>query len=351
MASSPPKPALGKTGVILPPIVFGTSSLGNLYQVIDPLVKRDIISEWFRQSDGIVAVDTAGKYGAGLALESIAESLTHLSIEPEQILISNKLGWRRVPLSGDEPTFEPGAWVGLEHDAVQDIGYEGILRCWTEGDELLSPYRADFVSVHDPDEYLAAATDDSDRESRWTDILDAYRALGELRDRGEVQAVGVGSKDWRVSQRISNAVELDWVMLATSLTIYSHPPALLDFVETLRQRQIAVINSAVFHAGFLMGGSFFDYRPVGNTPEDVARLSWRERFHHVCADHAVAPAVACVAFGMSPPGVVATALSSSRPERIAEHVRLVDQKPPAEFWQSMVEAELLENDVVETLLR
>ncbi|WP_252734005.1 hypothetical protein [Pseudoalteromonas sp. C2R02] len=30
-------------------------------------------------------------------------------------------------LTSDEPTFEPGAWFNLKHDAVQDISYQGIL--------------------------------------------------------------------------------------------------------------------------------------------------------------------------------------------------------------------------------
>ena len=41
---------------------------------------------------------------------------------PERVLISNKLAWKRVPLPhpGAEPTFEPGAWVNLKNDAVQE---------------------------------------------------------------------------------------------------------------------------------------------------------------------------------------------------------------------------------------
>lgn len=337
--------AFGATGLELPPIVFGTSALGNLYRAIGDDVKREIVSQWFDHVSGTVAVDSAGKYGAGLALESMAKALTQLEVDPENIIISNKLGWRRIPLETPEPTFEPGAWVGLEHDAVQDISYEGILRCWQQGCELLAPYRPQLVSVHDPDEYLAAATDETDRQSRWNDVVAAYQALGELRDRGEVTAIGVGSKDWRISQRLAQNCDLDWVMLATSLTVYTHETELLDFVESLRERNIAVINSAVFHAGFLTGGDFFDYRKVtGDSADDQALLHWRERFRGICQRFDVRPAEACVAFGMSPPGVVATALNSSRPERIAQNVALCTAKPAQEFWVAVKEAGLIDAD-------
>ena len=307
------KAAVPTIGNMLPPIIFGTSALGNLYQAVDRDTKRSIVSEWFEHCDGVVAADSAGKYGAGLALESMADALRSLNVAPEQILISNKLGWRRVALTTPEPTFEPGAWVGLEHDAVQDISYDGILRCWEQGCELLAPYRPQLVSVHDPDEYLAAATDKNDRQRRW-----------------------VGSKDWRVSEELARAFPLDWVMLATSLTIRTHPQSLLDFVRTMRLQGVSVINSAVFHAGFLTGGDYYDYRKVtGESVEDQELISWRQRFHGHCEQHGVRPAEACVAFGMSPPGVVATALNSSKPDRIAQNVQLVSAEPPAEFWTSM----------------
>ncbi len=343
MSSEAATSPIGKTGLRLPPIVFGTSALGNLYQAIDDSVKQEIVAEWFQHSPGIVAADSAGKYGAGLALESMSAALTALDIDPNQIVISNKLGWRRVPLETPEPTFEPGAWIDLKYDAVQDISYDGILRCWHQGCELLGPYKPQLVSVHDPDEYLAAASDETDRQRRWDDILGAYQALRELREQGEVAAIGVGSKDWKVSQRLADQCGLDWVMLATSLTIYTHPTDLLQFVESLRQRNIGVINSAVFQAGFLTGGKFFDYREVtGESPEDQALLRWRERFVGRCEEFDVKPAEACVAFGMSPPGVVATALNSSRPSRIAQNVELVTTTPPGDLWKTLREDGLID---------
>ena len=47
--------------------------------------------------------------------------LQELGVPPDKVLISNKLAWKRVPLTTPEPTFEPGVWVNLKNDAVQDI--------------------------------------------------------------------------------------------------------------------------------------------------------------------------------------------------------------------------------------
>jgi D-threo-aldose 1-dehydrogenase len=103
-----------------------------------------------------------------------------LNVNPSDVLISNKLGWLRTELKTAEPTFEPGVWRNLKHDAVQQISYDGILECYEQGNNLLGDYRAELVSVHDPDEYLAAAEDEQERAQHYRDILEAYRALNEL---------------------------------------------------------------------------------------------------------------------------------------------------------------------------
>jgi D-threo-aldose 1-dehydrogenase len=291
---------LGRTGIKIPPIIFGTSALGNLYQALPQQTKLDIVKEMFQHVEKPVALDSAGKYGAGLALEVIGHSLKELGIRSQDVVISNKLGWLRVPLKTPEPTFEPGAWVDLAYDAEQNISYDGILRCWEQGCELLGPdYRPQVVSVHDPDEYLAQATSTDDRKRRFDDIVAAYQALADLKQQGEVRAIGVGAKDWQSIRELSREVVLDWVMFANSMTIFSHPPELLAFIDELSRQQIGIINSAVFNAGFLTGGEYFDYRKLNrNNPEDKIIFEWREKFFAACQYYDVLPANACVQFGM-----------------------------------------------------
>lgn len=327
---------LGNSGVRVPPLVFGTSCLGNLYEALPRATKLAISREWFAHVPAPVVLDSAGKYGAGLALEVIGANLRELGVAPDTVVISNKLGWLRTPLRTPEPTFEPGVWAGLAHDAAQRIDYAGILDCWEQGCELLGePYRPQLASVHDPDEFLAAAASPDDRRRRFDQVLDAYRALADLRRRGEVRAVGVGAKDWRVIREIAAAVPLDWVMLANSLTILRHDPELLRFLDELVAAGTGVINSAVFHAGFLAGGRFFDYRETSpDDPADARLFAWRDAFFALCREHAVDPATACVQFALSPPGVVAVAMNTSKPENVAKNAAAVEATIPSEFWNA-----------------
>ncbi|HEY9045578.1 MAG TPA: aldo/keto reductase, partial [Ohtaekwangia sp.] len=267
----------------LPRVVFGTSGLGNLFVTLEEQEKLNIVGECLRLSGGKAVFDSAGKYGAGLALEVLGKCLKQLNARPEDVVISNKLGWLRTELTTAEPTFEPGVWKNLKHDAVQKISYEGILECFEQGNALLDTYQAQMVSVHDPDEYIATASSVQHSEQLYNDVLEAYRALHDLKKQGKVQSVGVGAKDWKIIERITRDVELDWIMIANSMTIKSHPEELLRFIAEASRQGIYVINSAVFHSGFLVGSNYFDYRLVekGSIQSD-ALFKWREDFFAVC---------------------------------------------------------------------
>lgn len=310
------------------PIVFGTSCLGNLYRAIPMETKTAIAAEWFKAYPKPV-IDSAGKYGAGLSLECIGRALRALGKKPGDITISVKLGWRRKPLTTPEPTFEPGAWADLEWDAQQDISYDGILRCYEEAKELLGGYPIDLVSVHDPDEYLGT-------NGKRDDILGAYRALFELKAKGEVKGVGIGSKDWTVIRDLAADVAFDWTMFACAPTILRHPSELLDFIAGLAAKGVTVIDSAVFNGGFLTGGSLLDYRPAD--PVSDARLFVvRDAYLELCVKYALDPAAVAVEYALRLPGVKHVALNTSKPERVAVNAAYGAHRAPEEFWNELKE--------------
>ncbi|NII81809.1 aldo/keto reductase [Pedobacter riviphilus] len=327
----------------LPPVIFGTSSLGNLYQAVDYSVKLEVVKACVASSKPVVFFDSAGKYGAGLALESLAKCLADLKVDPQQVVISNKLGWYRTPLLTPEPTFEAGIWKDIEHDAVQMISYDGILKCFEQGNKLLGNYQAQMVSVHDPDEYLSASDSQEDYKERYQQILDAYMALNELKSAGLVSSIGVGAKDWKIIQAITEDVELDWVMIANSLTIKSHPAELIAFIKKLNQKNIKVINSAIFNGGFLTGGDFYNYQPVeAGSLTGKALLDWRDKFFQICDQFNVLPAEACFSFSANFSGVKSIALNTTRPEKVAINAALAQKEIPAGFWQEMQAQGLIE---------
>jgi D-threo-aldose 1-dehydrogenase len=330
----------------MPPVIFGTSGLGNLFVAQGEEVKFGIVKECVRLSKSPVVFDSAGKYGAGLALEVLGQCLKRLNVAPHNVIISNKLGWLRTELKTEEPTFEPGVWKDLKHDAVQKISYDGILECFEQGNELLGGYIPQMVSVHDPDEYVSAARNEQEAEKRYEDILDAYEALYDLKQQGKVKVIGVGAKDWRIVKRIAGDVALDWVMIANSMTIKSHPQELLDFIREMEHKGVYVINSAVFHSGFLVGSDYFDYRQIKRgTPQNDALFEWRNTFFKICKQFNVTPAAACVQFALQVPGVKSIALNTTDQKRVKENLEMAEVELPGDFWKTLGQKGLIGENV------
>jgi D-threo-aldose 1-dehydrogenase len=327
----------------IPPIIFGTSGLGNLYTAPPFEVKMEIINQFITHAPGGVAMfDTAGKYGAGLALEVLGKCLKNLDVKKENVIINNKLGWFQTALKTTEPTFEKGIWKNLKNDAIQKISYNGILECFNQGNELLGDYPSQMASVHDPDEYLIASANNKEEEKRYNDILESYIALNELKQQGKIMSIGVGAKNWKIIERISKDIKLDWVMFANSLTLNAHPNELLAFVEELHNQQTTIINSAVFNGGFLVGKDFYNYVQVDSSTDEGKKLyTWRTSFFKLCNEFEIQPAAACMNFGLNISGVDSIAISTSRPEKVKENIEMATKEIPSAFWEAMKQNGLL----------
>jgi D-threo-aldose 1-dehydrogenase len=335
------------SGIKIPAIIFGTSALGNLYRSLDKKTKMAIVRESLDSIDGPVVFDSAGKYGAGLALEELGRILTEFNVLPEKVLISNKLGWLRTELNTDEPTFEKGVWKEIKFDARQEISKDGIIRCLEQGNQLLGErYRPRLLSVHDPDEYLAQAGNDAGlRKKLFNDITEAYKALFEIRKKDGSISIGVGAKDWKTIRQITEQINLDWIMIANSLTLYSHPDELVRFMSDQKDKGVTIINSAVFNGGFLLGSDYFNYRPMDRkNSEDLKVFKWRESFFKLCEEFRVRPSHACICFGMSHPAVSSIALNTSNPDHVKRNVFEVENEVPEGFFSAMKEKGLIDKN-------
>jgi len=112
-------------------------------------------------------------------------------------------------------------------------------------------------------------------------------------------------------------------MIANSMTIKSHPRSLLDFMKRLKDDGVHIINSAVFHSGYLIGEDYFDYKLIDTEePQHKALAKWREDFFKICAKYNIKPAEACVQFALMAPGVKSIALSTSNPERVRHNIAM-----------------------------
>lgn len=311
----------GKTGLVVPPILFGTAVLGNVHRVIPEQTKFAICGEWFRQVAPPVFIEASHRPGDGAAIELLNRTFHRLDIASEEVVICTELG------SSDETP-----------------DYDSLIRDWEESRRLLGPrYSPQLVSVHDPDDFLTSAKSPDEVASRSYEVFEAFRALRDLKAAGKVAGIGIHTKDWHIAQEIDAAVHLDWVTLVGCCTVMHHSPAALKFMTTLAARDIAIVNAGVFQSGFLVGGSCLDGRVVSAVdPADRGLFAWRKAFVALCQGHGISPAHACIQFALSAPGVVAVAINSSQPDRVVQNCESVSTKVPPKFWDSMKEEGLLD---------
>ena len=134
-------------------------------------------------------------------------------------------------------------------------------------------------------------------------------------------------------------------MFACSITLYSHSAYARGLLSKLGAQGVQVINSAVFNAGFLVGGSHFDYVEITRetAPE---KFEWRDRLNAICAEFGVKPAAVCVQFSFLFPEIVSVALNTTRPARVQSNVEITETEIPAALWTRLQQEGLISAEVV-----
>ena len=120
------------------------------------------------------------------------------------------------------------------------------------------------------------------------------------------------------------------------MTIKRHPQDLLNFMIELDAKGVTIINSAVFHSGFLAGGGYFDYTLIKpDTPKNDALFKWRDDFFEICNQFNIKPATACVQFALHVPGVKSIALNTTDAKQIKANINMANVEIPVEFWEAL----------------
>jgi D-threo-aldose 1-dehydrogenase len=294
---------LGETGLSAPPIVFGTSALGNVGRVITEQSKLAICGEWFQKVAPPVMIEVAYEHGNGMALEVLGRILQRMEIGNDEVILCLSVGRSELAAASD----------------VVHLHWEKS--CRLLGDD----YCPKLISIAPGSE-------------------DALQAAIELKAAGDVRGIGLEVSDGSELNRAA-AAEADWFSLRGGFTIMRHGPELLKSMVSIDGRHIPIIVAGVFERGFLVGGNRLDGRVLSSEDTaDRSLLAWRKSFVALCDGHGISPAHACVQFGLSAPGVVAVTLESSYADRVAENVAAVTRSVPPNLWQSMKEEGLLAED-------
>ena len=324
---------LGRTGLEVSALGFGTAPLGDLYGAVDEATAVDTIVA--AVAGGISLIDTSPHYGNGLAEHRVGAALRRVG--RKNVVLSTKVGRWMTPSS------EPPVWGGFRGGApfkpTIDYSHDGVMRSIEQSHLRLGAERLDVVLIHDVDRRNHGdAVDERFREA----VGGAWKALARLRDEGVVKAVGIGVNETEMCLRFAERCDLDCVLLAGRYTLLEQEP-LDTFFPLAQKRGIGIMLGGVFNSGILATGAVkgakFEY---DDAPEDV--LDRVRRIEAVCKVHGVPLPVAAVAFARAHPAVSSVVLGGVTPQEVARNVAGWVAPVPAALWEELKAERLVRKD-------
>lgn len=295
-----PTTVLGKSGITVPTLGFGSAPVAGLYQKIDDEAAVEVIRAALAQ--GITLFDTAPLYGAGRAETLVGRALA--GVPRERYLISTKVG--RV--------------LNAEGGTGFDYSRDGVL-CSLEGSlQRLQTDRVDILHIHDPDNHQAEA------------LAQALPALVELREQGVIRAVGAGMNQWQALAQFARGGGFDCFLLAGRYTLLEQGS--LDFLDLCHAQGIGILLGGVFNTGILATGAVADakhnYRAA--SPEVLQRTAALEAD---CAAHGVALNAAAMHFAKAHPAVATLVIGMASVDEVRRNVAALHADIPPAFWADL----------------
>lgn len=309
---------------------FGSAPLGNYLR---PLSEKEcdqtLSAAW---DSGVRYFDTAPLYGLGLSEMRVGRLLA--GHRRQDFMISTKVGRLLVPCAKDEVN----GFFFVETPQVRfhyDYSYDGVMRSYEESLQRLGLDRVEILYVHDVCSLVHGGRAAS--EARIRELIDGggWRALTELRDNGDVLAIGAGVNEWEPCARLLELVDPDLFLLAGRYTLLEQVPLDTLFPECAR-RGVGVVVGGPYNSGILAGGSTYNYAEAPTEVTTHARA-----IDAVCHAHGVALPAAALQFVLANPLVVSVIPGGQTATETIQNAAVLDEPIPPALWRELKDKNLL----------
>lgn len=306
MAESAAKTNLGRTGLEVTKICFGTSGLGNMPDTygyaVDEEQARQTVQTIF---DGPANfIDSARNYGSGRSEQRVGDVIRERGGLPDGFVVSTKL-------DRDMTT--------LRFDAGR------ARRSLEESLEALGLSRVGLLHLHDP-EHAASVTE-------ITGPGGALEALFQMKEEGLADAVGLAAGNVDIMMPLLADYDFDALITHNRFTLTNRNAE--PMMDQAVKKGIAVLNAAPYAGGVLAKG-------VANFPRYVYQKASSEmldparRIEEICARHGVPTGAAALQFSMRDPRVTSTICGVSKPERVQQTYEWAAWPTQPELWDELL---------------
>jgi D-threo-aldose 1-dehydrogenase len=324
-----PTRVLGRAGIEMTTLGFGSTGLGNLYKAQSEDGAMATVAEAY--ATGISYFDTAPLYGFGLAELRVGAALRQLG---QKVVLSTKAGWRLHRRGAEDG---PGSPADSLFDRAGpfvpriDYSYDGIMRSFEDSLQRLGTDRVDILLLHDCDRRNHG--EDGYRQ-RFREAMDgAHKALVALREQGAVRAIGAGLNEWQACEDFANAGDFDCFLLAGRFSLIDQSGA-VSLLPLCLRKGIGIILGGPYNSGILatgaVPGAMYDYAPASD--EILAKV---RRIEAICARHATPLRAAALQFPLSHQAITTIIPGARDPAEVAENLKLFTRPIPAALWQEL----------------
>jgi D-threo-aldose 1-dehydrogenase len=215
-----------RTGLEISQMGLGTATFGGLYSSMTQEDCDAVVN--CALDNGITFIDTAPHYGKGVAEKRLAHALKDRPRKSFEI--SSKIGRLLLPTENeDDPVF---ADSDKSLSRVFDFSEGGVEKSFRSSLERIELESIDILFIHDPDDNASAA------------IRESFPALLKMREKGIINAIGVGVNKTATSARMIKETDIDLVLIAGRYSLIDQS-ALTDLFPVAQERGVDVIAGGV----------------------------------------------------------------------------------------------------------
>ena len=328
-----PKRMLGRTGLEVTALGFGSAPLGDIYEILDDKTATAAVET--AAEHGVTLFDTAPFYGQGIAEHRVGTALRRQS--SGQFVVSTKVGRTLTPAPHGR-TRSSRFVGGLQFNVTNDYSYDAALRSHEASLQRLGLPKVDILLIHDADPW---AHGPEEAPKRYKEAMEgAYRALERLRSEGVIKGIGLGLNDPAYMARFLKDGDFDCVLMAGRYSLLEQP-ALAEVLPLAAKKNVGVMLGGVFNSGILATGATPDarYNYVPAAPEIIEKV---RRIERICAAHTVSLPAVAMQFCLGHPAVSSLVLGAVKPDEVRNNVAAMATTVPAGLWSDLKAERLLD---------
>ena len=295
---------LGRTGLRVPEICFGGGPLASMPAAFGYEVPEERALETVRRvlRGPVPFLDTAAGYGGGRSERIIGQALAEIGGLPPGFVLSTKVD---------------------RDGATGDFSAAQVRRSLEGSLERLGLDRLQLLLLHDPEHisFEAAMAKDG-----------PVAELVRIREEGLAEHIGVAGGPVGLMARYVATGVFEVLLTHNRWTLIDRSADQL--IDAAHAAGLAVLNGAPFGGGILAKGADRHGRYAYAEAHPVVA----DRVRHMaaaCARHGVPLAAAALQFSTRDPRIASTIVGVTRPERVAETIRLARWPIPEELWLNL----------------